>query len=80
MDVDGHRLHDETEAMGDPKGVQSNFFRHLGERGSRTLCIPARGFADKRVEAKLMAHDWQPDFEQLVDEHQSMVFSLAAGA
>jgi RNA polymerase sigma-70 factor (ECF subfamily) len=25
-----------------------------------------------------MAHDWQPDFEQLVDAHQSMVFSLAA--
>ena len=25
-----------------------------------------------------MAHEWQPDFEQLVDEHQSMVFSLAA--
>ncbi len=24
-----------------------------------------------------MAHDWQPDFEQLVEEHQSMVFSLA---
>ena len=24
-----------------------------------------------------MAHDWQPDIEQLVDEHQSMVFSLA---
>jgi RNA polymerase sigma-70 factor, ECF subfamily len=24
-----------------------------------------------------MAHDWQPNFEQLVDEHQSMVFSLA---
>jgi RNA polymerase sigma-70 factor (ECF subfamily) len=24
-----------------------------------------------------MAQDWQPDFEQLVDEHQSMVFSLA---
>jgi RNA polymerase sigma-70 factor, ECF subfamily len=24
-----------------------------------------------------MVHDWQPDFEQLVDEHQSMVFSLA---
>ena len=24
-----------------------------------------------------MAHDWQPDFEQLVDTHQSMVFSLA---
>ncbi len=24
-----------------------------------------------------MAHDWQPDFEELVDEHQSMVFSLA---
>jgi RNA polymerase sigma-70 factor (ECF subfamily) len=24
-----------------------------------------------------MAHDWQPDFEQLVDLHQSMVFSLA---
>ena len=24
-----------------------------------------------------MAHDWQPDFEHLVDEHQSMVFSLA---
>src|ERR1022692_4987306 len=24
-----------------------------------------------------MAHDWQPDFEQLVDKHQSMVFSLA---
>jgi len=24
-----------------------------------------------------MAHDWQPHFEQLVDEHQSMVFSLA---
>lgn len=24
-----------------------------------------------------MAHDWQPDFEQLIDEYQSMVFSLA---
>ena len=24
-----------------------------------------------------MARDWHPDFEQLVDEHQSMVFSLA---
>lgn len=24
-----------------------------------------------------MAQDWKPDFEQLVDEHQSMVFSLA---
>jgi RNA polymerase sigma-70 factor, ECF subfamily len=24
-----------------------------------------------------MARDWQPDFEQLVDEHQPMVFSLA---
>lgn len=24
-----------------------------------------------------MARDWQPDFEHLVDEHQSMVFSLA---
>lgn len=24
-----------------------------------------------------MAHEWQPDFEQLVDDHQSMVFSLA---
>jgi RNA polymerase sigma-70 factor (ECF subfamily) len=24
-----------------------------------------------------MTRDWQPDFEQLVDEHQSMVFSLA---
>jgi RNA polymerase sigma-70 factor (ECF subfamily) len=24
-----------------------------------------------------MAHAWQPDFEQLVDEHQSMVYSLA---
>jgi RNA polymerase sigma-70 factor (ECF subfamily) len=24
-----------------------------------------------------MARDWQPDFEQLVDNHQSMVFSLA---
>jgi len=24
-----------------------------------------------------MAHDWKPDFEQLVDTHQSMVFSLA---
>lgn len=24
-----------------------------------------------------MAQDWQPDFEQLVDEHQAMVFSLA---
>jgi len=24
-----------------------------------------------------MAHGWQPDFEQLVDAHQSMVFSLA---
>ncbi len=24
-----------------------------------------------------MARDWQPDFEKLVDEHQSMVFSLA---
>jgi len=24
-----------------------------------------------------MAYDWHPDFEKLVDEHQSMVFSLA---
>jgi RNA polymerase sigma-70 factor (ECF subfamily) len=24
-----------------------------------------------------MAHDWQPDLEHLLDEHQSMVFSLA---
>lgn len=24
-----------------------------------------------------MAHDWQADFEHLVDEHQSMVYSLA---
>jgi RNA polymerase sigma-70 factor (ECF subfamily) len=24
-----------------------------------------------------MAHDWQLDFEQIVDQHQSMVFSLA---
>jgi len=24
-----------------------------------------------------MVHEWQPDFEQLVDDHQSMVFSLA---
>ena len=24
-----------------------------------------------------MAHDWKPNFEQLVDEHQSTVFSLA---
>jgi RNA polymerase sigma-70 factor (ECF subfamily) len=24
-----------------------------------------------------MAHDWQPDFERLVDEHQAMVYSLA---
>ena len=24
-----------------------------------------------------MAHDWHPDFEQLVDTHQSMVFSVA---
>lgn len=24
-----------------------------------------------------MAHDWQPDFEFLVDEHQAMVYSLA---
>jgi len=25
-----------------------------------------------------MAHEWQPDFEQLVDQHQSMVYSLAS--
>lgn len=37
----------------------------------------ALDFADKRVAAKLMAREWQPKFEQLVDEHQSMVFSLA---
>jgi len=24
-----------------------------------------------------MAHEWQPDFEHLVEQHQSMVFSLA---
>ncbi|HEY3705206.1 MAG TPA: sigma-70 family RNA polymerase sigma factor [Terracidiphilus sp.] len=24
-----------------------------------------------------MAHDWQQDFERLVDEHQSMIYSLA---
>jgi RNA polymerase sigma-70 factor (ECF subfamily) len=24
-----------------------------------------------------MAHEWQPEFEELVDEHQSMVFSIA---
>ena len=34
--------------------------------------------ADKKVEAQPMARDWQPEFEQLVDEHQSMVYSLAA--
>jgi RNA polymerase sigma-70 factor, ECF subfamily len=33
--------------------------------------------ADKRVEAKPMAEKWHPDFERLVDEHQSMVFSVA---
>jgi RNA polymerase sigma-70 factor (ECF subfamily) len=33
--------------------------------------------ADKKVEAIPMASDWQPEFEQLVDEHQSMVYSLA---
>jgi RNA polymerase sigma-70 factor, ECF subfamily len=33
--------------------------------------------ADKRVDARQMAHDWQLDFEQLVDAHQSMVFSIA---
>lgn len=33
--------------------------------------------ADKKVEAQPMAGDWQPDFEQLIDEHQSMVYSLA---
>ena len=45
---------------------------------ARKSLHPERGFlADKRVEAKPMAHEWQPDFEQLVDEHQSMVFSLA---
>jgi len=41
----------------------------------------ARIPADKRVAARDMAHeaqpDWQPDFEQLVDQRQSMVFSLA---
>src|ERR1700685_3536713 len=25
-----------------------------------------------------MAHDWQGDFEHLVDEHQSMLFSMAS--
>ena len=27
-----------------------------------------------------MAHDWQPDFEQLVDDHQSMCFTLNSAA
>ncbi len=36
-----------------------------------------RSSADKKVEAKPMAEKWHPDFERLVDEHQSMVFSLA---
>jgi len=36
-----------------------------------------RSPADKKVEAKPMAEKWHPDFERLVDEHQSMVFSLA---
>src|SRR6185437_3629919 len=36
-----------------------------------------RTIADKRVDANAMATEWQPDFEELVDEHQSMVFSLA---
>lgn len=31
----------------------------------------------RKVEAQPMARDWQPEFEQLVDEHQSMVYSLA---
>lgn len=43
----------------------------------KTLHPDPRTPADKKVEAQLMARDWQPDFEQLVDEHQSMVFSLA---
>ena len=36
-----------------------------------------RSHADKKVAARDMARDWQPDFEKLVDDHQSMVFSLA---
>ena len=53
--------------------TQSNFFLQR----AYLLHPPARSRADKRVEASTMAHDWQPDFEQIVDEHQSMVFSLA---
>jgi hypothetical protein len=51
----------------------SNFSRPIAYSLHPRAPIPA----DKRVEAKPMARDWQPDFEQLVDEHQSMVFSLA---
>jgi len=44
----------------------------------KSLHPEPRRLADKKVEAIPMAPDWQPDFEQLVDEHQSMVYSLAA--
>jgi RNA polymerase sigma-70 factor (ECF subfamily) len=45
---------------------------------SRKSLHPGSHFsADRKVEAILMARDWQPEFEQLVDEHQSMVYSLA---
>jgi hypothetical protein len=56
-----------------------NFFSPI----AYSLHPRARIPADKRVDARLMAHDWQtnfeqlPEFEKLVDEHQSMVFSLA---
>src|ERR1700690_3825439 len=52
----------------------TNFFRPV----AYSLHPCAGNIADKRVAAKLMAHGWQADFEQLVDEHQSMVFSLAS--
>src|ERR1700690_2325427 len=51
----------------------TNFFRPV----AYSLHPCAGNIADKRVAAKLMAHGWQADFEQIVDEHQSMVFSLA---
>src|ERR1700689_4533254 len=51
----------------------SNFFCFC----AYSLHPPRRLVADKRVDAMPMSHDRPLDFEQLVDEHQSMVFSLA---
>ncbi|MGA2648939.1 MAG: hypothetical protein ABSF28_00370 [Terracidiphilus sp.] len=68
MDVDGHRLHDETEAMGDPKGVQS-----AGEFGAvmTGLFRPLSKAEFKWKETDVLAEGTVQVFDYRVDQENS---------